>query len=248
MLFRSKKDGVGVVYIEHLFEGKQQQVVDQFLKSDKNSPMSPALKQFCKADPKRAGFEALFEAARANDMRLVGIGSSLSQSNTSANPHERISTFNARAHEIVLNDLISHTGDPNKGFALLAGGAHMIFHEGIDKNMPLKGLSQMLGTRAIEIENKDGKLIPKPVDTAAVFVPGTAEKEAAAMKIDDYKKTLETKAPEANRNGRQEISVKALENAEKPAPKPESREWTRGITPSGPRPQRQPLSQRGPQK
>lgn len=243
-----KQDGVGVIYIEHLFEGKEQQVIDSFLKSEKGSPMDPALKRFCKADPKRAGFEQLFEAARENDMRIVGIGSSLSQSNTGIDPYERISTFNARAHEIVLDDLISHVEDPNKGYVLLAGGAHMLFHEGKDKNMPLKGLSQTLGAQAVNIENKDGKLVPKPVDTAAVFVPSKNGKASEIVKVDDYKKTLETKAPEAGHTGRKEISVDKLMAEDKPTPKPESKGWVRAEMPKGPRPQNQPLSQRGPQK
>ena len=246
-----KESGVGVVYIEHMLEGNQQNLIDSFLKSEKGSPMSPALKNFCNNDASRKPFADLLEAARENDMRVVGIGSSLAQTNTSENPHERISTFNERAHEIITNDQFNHVEDPNKGYVLLAGQAHVIFHEGLDKTKPLKGLSHMLGARAIEINKTDDGLVPSVVASDQVFVPG----KDSLVKVSEYEKSLnaekapenkapENKAPEEKPHGRQEIPLEKLAEPDKP----ERKAWVRAEIPKGPRPEKQPLSQRGPHR
>jgi len=253
-----KESGVGVVYIEHMLEGNQQNLIDSFLKSEKGSPMSPALKNLCNMDATRKPFADLLEAARENDMRVVGIGSSLAQADTNQKPHERISTFNERAHEIITNDQINHAEDPNKGYVLLAGHAHVVFHEGLDKTKPLKGLSHMLGARAIEINKTDDGLVPSVVASDQVYVPGKdslvkvseCEKSLNAAKAPENKapenktpenKAPENKAPEEKPHGRQEIPLEKLAE-------PERKTWVRAEIPKGPRPEKQPLSQRGPHR
>ena len=125
------KNGIHTIYIEHFFEGDMQDEVDKYM-HDPQQP-TPGLLRFLN-DPKNKGFKELMDAAKTHGVRIVGIGSHLSQVETGGKSEDmvhRARDLNCRATDIINGDQ-RKLSDREKGFVVLAGKAHFLSHS-IDK-------------------------------------------------------------------------------------------------------------------
>ena len=159
--------GVNTVYLEHLFDGRMQEMVDEYLTDPNIKELPPAMKRIFH---QYEYLKEILENAKKYNVRVVGLATEIAQTDTKeGNNHiYRAREFNEWGVQIIGSDQAGLSPD-KKGFVVLAGTAHCVMHE--DENgRAINGFSNRLGNKGIHIVTSfDGNSL-KRVDSAQYVV------------------------------------------------------------------------------
>ena len=213
-----KNAGIKTIYIEHLFSGHEQRMIDEFFKS-KSEELKPALVSLF-SDQSMAGMETLLRAAKHNGIRIQGIGTELAQVDTNAATDptakfNRVLLFNQHAADQIRKDQNSLDED-KRGFVVLAGTAHHIMHQGKTLNTPIKGLSQLLEMPVFEFDKNKKDLGILSVAPDMIWDPDVQ----TAKHISDFCKEKGVKQSERWQRGIVRTSLEELGKEEAASRKP----------------------------
>ncbi|MCD7999041.1 MAG: hypothetical protein LUH21_17640 [Clostridiales bacterium] len=214
------------IFVEDFLEGQSQKIIDDYMASSSRD-LPPILKSFCDY-PTRTGFEKLLITAKEKNIKIIAIGSELSQTDTTSDDNERkverAAKFNQRAKEIIQNNPPA-TG---KSAIIYAGRAHVQMHFSNTSGNVIQGFCKMFNTDAIMVKENDIELLSRDSvkdrnlndiligEYIAKEIPEITEKPEKTEKQKKPKKTKKPKKPEITEiTEKPEITEKA-EKAEKP--------------------------------
>ncbi len=218
-----KNAGIHTIYVEHIFSGLDQKLIDDYLKSS-NDELSPALKGRCNKSV-TAGLDIMLMNAKKHGMRVVGLASHLCQADTAKDPCARALLFNQHAAEQIKLDQESKEKS-ERGYVVLVGAAHAAMHFGRKGEQPIEGLSQLLEMHTFELDEenrltiKEPDLVVMPEDTFMRFnqvwkaAKPTKDLEFEEITPEDLQAANER---HTNPRNRRLMDVKALESEEKQA-------------------------------
>lgn len=147
------------IFVEDFLEGESQEIIDDYMLSS-SSDLPPILKSFCDR-PSHKGFEKLLTTAKEKNIKIIAIGSELSQTDTISDDNERkverAAKFNQRAKEIIRNNPPA-TG---KSAIIYAGRAHVQMHFSNTRGNVIQGFCKMFNTDAIMVKENDIELLSR---------------------------------------------------------------------------------------